>query len=488
MPTYESLLGIDPETGKKIPHLALSWSIEPSGQAVRFQLREGVQFHGDWGEFTAKDLLHQGADAARDDSLTGVSSFWRAALDKVEAINDYEAVYHLKRADGNFFDYVADQIGGHEINSRKHFDKVAPVTMQTGPIAGTGPYQLKERLEGQHVRFERTAYKHWRTTPDFPEFEFRFMREPSTRLATLLAGEAQLAALPQDLLEQASRSGSKVVKGRVPALRTYVSFVCCNFNDKADPAKGVIDPASPLNDLKVRRLLSKAINRDELNKGLFAGKGAPLSNNPFHTIRQGWNPDWERRFPAQYGYDQAAARALLAEAGYSPSNPLQVSMLLGPVPGITAADDVAEAIANYWRAVGVQVELVTIDPAQRTAQTRAGRLTRHATVSATNSNQWVGHYNFGTSMTRSSGVLGDTGPELWDAEQLMLQIAGTLDEKKIDGYWRQIGDILYDQHKYVPLFWLPVEVAVNPQIVADWVLPGSISGSWTHAENIKAAR
>ena len=50
------------------------------------------------------------------------------------------------------------------------------------------------------------------------------------------------------------------------------------------------------------------------------------------------------------------------------------------------------------------------------------------------------------------------------------------------------GEVLFTQHKFVPLFWLPVEIAVNPQIVGDWVLPGSISGSFTHTEYIKAAR
>ena len=67
-------------------------------------------------------------------------------------------------------------------------------------------------------------------------------------------------------------------------------------------------------------------------------------------------------------------------------------------------------------------------------------------------------------------------------------ISNTLDEKKIEDSWRDLGEVLFTQHKFVPLFWLPVEIAVNPQIVGDWVLPGSISGSFTHTEYIKAAR
>jgi len=40
----------------------------------------------------------------------------------------------------------------------------------------------------------------------------------------------------------------------------------------------------------------------------------------------------------------------------------------------------------------------------------------------------------------------------------------------------------------VPLFWLPAEATVNPNIIADWTFPGSISGTWTHTHLIKAAR
>ena len=40
----------------------------------------------------------------------------------------------------------------------------------------------------------------------------------------------------------------------------------------------------------------------------------------------------------------------------------------------------------------------------------------------------------------------------------------------------------------VPLLWLDTKIAVNPKFVADYQFPGSISGSWTHLETIKAAR
>ena len=488
-PMYENLVGINPETGKKEPRLATAWAIEPNGKSVRFQLRKGVQFHRGNGEFTANDLLHQPDEARKADSLSGVTPFWRANLEKVEIVNDYEVIYHLNSPNGNFLDYMSDQLGGMEVSSRKEFDKNGPAdSMTKTPIAGTGPYEFDAREETRFIRFKRVAGQHWRIQPDFPGFEYRFIREASTRVAALLAGEVHLTALSEDLLQQANKQGFKTLTGRVPALRTFINFYCCALNDAKDYNSGWRDPQSPLNDVRVRRALSKAVNRDELNKGFFAGKGTPLVNNPLGPNRIGWDKSWETRFADQYGYDQAAARRLLTEAGYGPGNAPKVTMILQVTPGLQASQDIAEAVAGYWRQVGVEVALETIDPPTTTAQVRAGTLSRHTWVQATNSNQWVGIYNFGTALGRLPGNLGASGPEMKAIDDPLIAISNTLDEKKIEEEWRKNGEALFVNHKFVPLFWLPVEVAANASVIGDWVLPGSISGSWTHAEHIKAAK
>jgi ABC-type transport system substrate-binding protein len=486
-PMYESLLGVDAETGKKIPRLATSWSIEPAGKAIRMQLRKGVKFHGDWGEFTSTDLLHQPQEFQKPDSSAGSSPFWQQVYDGIDIINDYEAVYKLKRADSNFFDYVSDQQGGMEVTSKKAFDKNGVATELTGPIPGTGAYQFVSHKLAESLVYKRVPYQHWRATPDFPEFEFRFMKEASTRLAALLANEVHLVSLPQDLLQQAITQGNKVAVGKVPALRVYINFLCCAFQDRTDLSKGWIDPQSPLADVRVRRALSKAVNRDELNKSLFGGKGTLLYNNPLGPQRIGWDPSWETRFQEEYGYDQVKARALLAEAGYDPNNPVKITALLSLTTGLSGAIEIGETVANYWRQIGVQVDLQNIDNTTQTAQTRAGLLNRHTNVMATNSNAWVVLYNQ-TAFGRVAANTGAGSPELAELDPLMATIANTMDEKKIEEAWRQIGEVLFQKHKYLPLFWLPVEVVYNPQYVSGWVLPGSITGNYTHIENIKAAR
>ena len=65
-------------------------------------------------------------------------------------------------------------------------------------------------------------FKHWRATPDFQEFEFRFVQEASTRMAALLTGEAHVATLPTDQTAEVQKQGYKVVTGKVPDIRPYV--------------------------------------------------------------------------------------------------------------------------------------------------------------------------------------------------------------------------------------------------------------------------
>ena len=177
---------------------------------------------------------------------------------------------------------MSEEQSGVEVQSRASYTKNGPATYKTGPYNGTGPYQYKERTQSQFIRFERTPFKHWRATPDFQEFEFRFVQEASTRMAALLTGEAHVATLPTDQTAEVQKQGYKVVTGKVPALRVFMNFYCCMYKDPANLSAGYMDPSSPLTDVRVRTAISKAINRDELNKTLFAGKGETAPARPPH--------------------------------------------------------------------------------------------------------------------------------------------------------------------------------------------------------------
>jgi len=487
-PMYEYLIGVDNKTGKLVPALAESWKLE-NGNQFRFALRKGVQFQKNFGEFTAKDVLFTHQDFIRTDSEHGEAKYWRDTVSKVDVVNDYEVVMTLSRPDGDFLNAVAQQEGDMmAIQSKAAYDKNGEPTMAKEPTAGTAPYQFKERSQGAYIRYERVSFKHWRVTPDFPEFEFRWVKEASTRLAGLLTGEIHVTALPEDLLGQAEKQGQKTVASQQPGLRVFFGFLCCFLNDFTDQTKGMYvgpEGPTPMQDVRVRKALNKAVDRTALNKAFFGGKGEVMIANHMLPSRPGWNPDYEKRWPEAYGFDQNAAKAILAEAGYGPNKPLSVGVVLRAAAGIAGSDDISEAVATQWRNIGVNVTFDQPDAAQLTPLGRQRHWTNHVGITGTGAAPLIGMVWNSTSGGRNSNFSGAQNPDL---EAVVKQIYDTVELEKQDPLFRKAGDVIYDKYLSLPLFWLRAQAVVNPKFVDDYVFPGTISGTWTHVEYLKAAK
>lgn len=483
-PMYEYLIGVDAETGKLVPQLATEWQVEPSGPSVRFKLRRGVQFHDGMGEFTAQDVVFSRDQLILPDSLHAQRLYYEEITRQIEIVNDYEVIFHLSRPDANFLRAHSENEGGFEMRSKRAFETNGAPTMQSRPLAGTAPYQFKERQQGVFVRYERVPYQHWRMTPDFPEFEFRYVKEASTRMAALLAGEIQVTTLPEDLLGQAQNRGMKVITATVPAVRNIMHVYGGSLKDLKDPSLGVVE--SPLGDARVRRALDKAIDRDQLNKAFLAGKGESYAPVNFHPKLQGWNPDWQTRFPEEYGYDPGKARALLAEAGLGPSNPLKTTLLLSPAGGGQGSEgDMIEAIGAFWRSAGVEVTLDPTEGQSVDTQSRARAYTNHFRLRNTSSSQYLSIWVFHTFNYQGSTQIA--APYDLELDRLFGQLRATLDPDQQDKIYGQIGERLFTEHTNLPLFWTTAQVIVNPNVVSDFAWPGSISGTWTHVNHFKTA-
>ncbi len=479
-PMYDYLLGINPESGKIEPGLLSDWAWEPDGQSLRVHLRKGIPFHGAWGEVKVSDVQLGWEQVQRPDSLIGERANWLATLKAIEPVDDREFVFRLNKPDGNFITQLSEEQSGLEVQSRANFDAKGAATFQTGPLAGSGPYQFQAGADQSFIRYERTPYKHWRVTPVFPEFEFRYMKEPSSRQAALLAGEVHMAQLPQDLLAQAEARGMKTVHSSFPGSRVFGSFECCYLKEADNPASGYMYPDSPLMDVRVRRAINKSVNRDELNKAFFGGKGVTMYVNHMYPNRPGWNPAWEKQFQDEYGYDPAAARKLLAEAGQSN---MRTSIFVLPLLGVAGGPDLAEALTGYLKAVGIGVDLLNIDQAEVSRVVSQRLYSNHIALTATGANLWSG-FSLLNSSLRGPVRFHFADPTI---DTMLRQIQGAIDDQKRDALWRTLGDTAFGLHMNVNLFWLPVEVAVNPKVVSGWAFPGTITGSYTHIWYIKAA-
>ncbi len=483
-PMYENLIGYEATLGKLIPQLADAWNLESTGTSFRFRLHKGVEFSRGYGEFTAKDVEHSVRDLVDAIPNThALATWWKEAVRSVEVINSHEVVFHLN-PNSSFMEYVSEIGGMMPIRSLAQREKEGdPGENPAKPGAGTGPYDFVEGATGVSVRYARAPNKHWRVTPDFPELEFRWSREASSRFAALLTGEAHITTVPDDMLPQAERAGMKLIQGKVPGTRAWGAWVCCNRTETGDYYR---DNSSPLLNVKVRQALNKAIDRDALQKAFFP-KGERMYINNMYQSWPGWDPSWERRFNDLYGYDPEVARRLLAEAGYGPSNPLKTNLAIRPSVVIPNAPDVTEAIAGSWRAVGVDVAMIQRDTATQQAEIRAFRWTNHVFIEASSTHQlsaWVNRASDLNTFPRAgTAAYFDAG-----TNRVNTLVQRELDGSKQAPLMRDLAEQMFTKFGSIPLFFVPVEAVVNPQFIAGWTFPGPAFGTWTHTEFIKAAR
>ena len=179
------------------------------------------------------------------------------------------------------------------------------------------------------------------------------------------------------------------------------------------------------------------------------------------------------------------AKDLLAQAGYGPSKPLKTTMLMATLAELPQSQDVQEAIANYWRNIGVQVELQTIDRAQDAQKTRDLLYDNHFAIMVAPSDQFLGTFVYNTYHDRARGSVVEV-PAV--DEWYNTKVRTELDEAKREAAWKEQGERIFTSFQHVPLFWMPVEMTYNPQIVGEYTFPGSISGLYTHLETVKAAK
>ena len=79
-------------------------------------------------------------------------------------------------------------------------------------------------------------------------------------------------------------------------------------------------------------------------------------------------------------------------------------------------------------------------------------------------------------------------PEFPDIDELYSELRVTLDPEKQNQLLRQIGEVSFTSFQEIPLFWLPPEAVYNPVFVSGYSFPGSVTGTWTHLELIRAAK
>ena len=309
---YEPLLVRD-TTGAFEPALATEWAPSETDPNVWiFQLRQGVTFHG--GEtFTAEDVVFSFERAKQDNSdmkeLIG-------SITEVRAVGDYTIEMVTDGPNpilpSNLTNLFIMDKGWSEANNTVNVQDFegGEITYATTNANGTGPYVLTSREPD--VRTVMTRNEAYWGRDQFPmevsEIVYTPIQNAATRVAALLSGEVNfLQDMPvQDLVRVNDADGLTVKK----APQNRVIFF--GMNQGADDIEADnVDGANPLADVRVRKAMSMAINRDAIQTVVMRGQSEPAG-----MIAPPFVNGWTAEMDAESSTNVDKARSLLAEAGY----------------------------------------------------------------------------------------------------------------------------------------------------------------------------
>jgi peptide/nickel transport system substrate-binding protein len=342
---YEPLVRRDRHL-KLEPALAVEWS-QPSAEVWRFKLRQGVKFH-DGTPFTADDVVFSFARVIGPGSnMAGTV----ATIKEVKKIDDYTVDLITKGPDP----ILPDEITTWGIMSKAWCEKnntvrAADLTKNeesyaTNHANGTGPFILKERqADVQTILVKNPA---WWDKPEhnLDEVVFRRVAEARTRVAGLLAGDLDMiyTVPPQDTEVIAKAPGLKIIKG--PELRTiYLGF------DEARPEllESNVKGKNPFQDIRVRKAFYQSIDENAIATKVMRGFATPTGLMVGDGVN-GFDPTMNGRL---LPYDPAAAKNLLAEAGYP--NGFEVGMDC-PNDRYINDEGICQAVVAMLAKIGVKV-------------------------------------------------------------------------------------------------------------------------------------
>ena len=484
---YEALVRYD-ELGQMEPMLAESWEASADKMTWTFKLREGVQFHRDFGEFTTADLMETLVHEARDESQSTRKALWNnQVIPNLEITDDYTVTFHLAEPTINF-DWILSNRNTTYIFSKDHLDSEGEGGVATNPV-GTGPYQYVERASGAYVLHERTPYDHWRVSPDFAEIQIFNIKEAATRMAELLTGQIHMTLLPPDLERTAVGSGMVSIPSRIPHSNPYLLYGGNFYPDKFVgkrtgefpdlPFSDTFHPATdvPWVNKKVREALNRAVDREAILNTILGGKGELAYVHPYHRTIRGWNPEWEARFEEKYGYDPERAKELLKEAEAEIGQPLdwsKVLFLIGKQPNFPQGPELTQAIFNYWKEIGIPVDERT-ETREHASYTPAFRTASWGGVAwMDNAGRWEEPSNIQIYLYSGREAVNFCCQFFEDdtIDSLYEELLTVTDLDRRHEILQGIGDVVFEEYAFMPLFHLPTLFTVNPGVVEDHISSG----------------
>lgn len=353
-PIFDNLVDTRVGGTEVVPGLAHSWTISSDGLEYVFQLRSDVRFHANdrfkpTRTMNADDVVFSLNRQLRPEhpfhAIPGASYAYFVdtgmpdLLTSVEKVDEYTVKMTLARPEAPFLSNLALPLSG--VMSAEYADQLLaegrPELLDTQPV-GTGPFRFVAHQPNLAIRY-RAFDKHWRGAPDIDTLVYSITPNPSVRLTKLKAGECHLMALadPGDAEQIAADPALELLKQE----GYNVGYLAMNTT------------RPPFDDVRVRRAVAMAIDKDAIVKAVYQGAGVKAVN-PLPPTSWAYNADVQ-----DHPYDPEAAWALLLEAGLGEGFDTDLWYMPVSRPYNPDGKRIAEMIAADLAQVGIRATLKT---------------------------------------------------------------------------------------------------------------------------------
>ncbi|RYE62040.1 MAG: ABC transporter substrate-binding protein [Oxalobacteraceae bacterium] len=427
--------------------LAESWSLQEEPLAIVFKLRKGIMFPAKPGVMEARELTADDVVFSwyyRHNSPRKTPGF-NDEFGKVVAVDRYTVAFHFNQ-------YMADwpyRLGYGYNSSIMPKEVVDAGAGDWKNLTGTGPFSITDYVPGNsHTYTKRADY--WDKDiisgtelklPLLDKVVYRIIKDESTRVTAFRTGKL-------DILESVNWQNLDVLRKSNPHIKhdTWTNFSGTMLVLRTD--------TKPFDDIRVRRALNLAVNKEEIVKSYYNGN-AELFAYPMHPDFVGYYeplsamPDSVKEL---FTYDPAKAKKLLAEAGFPNGFSFKVQ--------VTSANqehqDLLPMIAGYLEKVGVKIEIQTMEYA---AFLSVMSNKTHAAGYFMN----IGHSNPLTAI-RKNFVTGQRwNPSMWSDPAFDAKMDATDQERDEDKRKVLIRELTREILDKAPHIWLP-----TPKLSTVW--------------------
>jgi peptide/nickel transport system substrate-binding protein len=385
---------------KIVPNLATKWEVSEDGREYVFHLVKGVRW-SDGAPFTADDILFYFEDILMEKELSPSIPQWLAPTGvppTVTKIDDYTIKFVFPEPYSIFLERLACPDGMALVTKPKHYLKkfhkkyadpaeLEAIIRERNSTSWVKVFQeITDMRHGMFTNKEMPSLCAWITKVPAPAKRFVMERNPyywkvdtegkqlpyidsivhdlqaeaQTILLKAIAGEIDMEARHLGGMQSSVLLLANLAEGKyklVPKISTAsVGLLLAPNINHTDPAmKGI------LSNPKFRMALSHAINRKEINKIVYRGKGTPRQPAPLKES-EFYSPSLES---AYIEYDPAKAGALLDEIGIKlgpdgkrirpDGQPLRLT--LDVVVSVQSWVDQAEIVASNFKAIGIDTEV-----------------------------------------------------------------------------------------------------------------------------------